>query len=180
MRGTRAAAAVVAGLLLAILPAAGPAVAHDKKLKLQVAGDGATGVTVQAGHADGHPLDGAVRLVLSATGANGRKVGPLQLQPAGEGQGFYTSGPVLAPGDWRVTVSAPAPYSGGATAEVRAKAAQSAPPQAAPVAARKDGPASGGFSWWWLGALGVLAAVAIAGTLWAAGRRARTRGAPEV
>ena len=63
MRRTRGAAAVLAGLLLAILPVAGPAWAHDGKLKLEVAGDGATGVTVQARHADGHRLDTLVRLV---------------------------------------------------------------------------------------------------------------------
>ena len=44
--------------------------------------------------------------------------GHLQLEPAGEGQGFYTSGPILAPGDWRVTVRAPAPHNGKATVEV--------------------------------------------------------------
>jgi hypothetical protein len=151
-------AAVLAGLLLAILPAAGPALAHDGKLKLEVAGDGAVGVTVQARHADGHRLDTMVRLVLSATAEGGRTVGPVQLAPAGEGQGFYTSGPVLAPGTWKVTVTAPAPYATKATVEVRAKAAQAAPPPVAEAA----GPAPAARVWrWWPPILGVLAVVAI-------------------
>jgi hypothetical protein len=161
MRRTRGAAAVLAGLLLGILPVAGPAWAHNGKLKLEVAGDGATGVTVQARHADGH------RLVLTATAAGGRTVGPLQLAPAGEGQGFYTSGPILAPGNWQVTVRAPAPHTGKVTVEVRAKAAQQAPAQVAAVsAANRAGPDQGGSSWrWWLLGLGVLAIVAFVTTV---------------
>ncbi|MCA2216976.1 hypothetical protein [Jidongwangia harbinensis] len=161
VRRTRGSAAVLAGLLLATLPAAGPAWAHDTRLKLEVAGDGATGVTVRARHADGHPLDKPVRLVLTATAAGGRTVGPRQLEPAGEGQGFYASGPVLAPGSWRVTVSAPRPYTGETAVEVRARAAQSAPAQAAPVsAARRTAAGESGWRWWPVG-LAVLAALAI-------------------
>jgi len=161
MRRTRGAAAALIGLVLAILPAAGPAWAHSDKLKLEVAGDGATGVTVQARHADGHRLDTLVRLVLTATAAGGRTVGPLQLEPSGEGQGFYASGPILAPGSWRVTVRAPAPHTGKVTVEVQARAAQSAPAQAAPVsAAKRGGPPQAEPSWrWWPVALGALAIV---------------------
>jgi hypothetical protein len=158
MRLIRGAAAVLAGLALAILPAAGPASAYDGKLKLEVAGDGATGVTVQARQADGKRLDTLVRLVLTATAEGGRKVGPLQLEPAAEGQGFYSSGPILAAGNWQVTVSAPAPHTGKATVKVKARAAQSAPPPA--VQAAKQGRAAEPRSWWPLG-LGVLVALAI-------------------
>jgi hypothetical protein len=163
MRRTRGPVAVLAGLLLAILPAAGPALAHEGKLKLEVAGDGATGITVQARHADGHRLDKLVRLVLTASAAGGRTVGPLQLEPNGEGQGFYATGPILAPGSWQVTVRAPAPYTGKATVDVQARVAQSAPAQAAPgPAAKRAGPAQTESSWrWWLVGLGVLAALAI-------------------
>jgi hypothetical protein len=162
MRRTRGAAAVLAGLLLAVLPAPGPALAHDKKLKLEVAGDGATGVTVQARHADGHRLDTLVRLALTATAEGGRTVGPLQLEPAGEGQGFYTSGPILAPGSWRVTVRAPAPHTGKATVEVRARAAQPAPVPAAAAAAKQDRTTQAEPSWrWWTIGLGALAVLAI-------------------
>jgi hypothetical protein len=172
---TRGAAAVLVGLSLAILPAAGPAGAHNGKLKLEVAGDGATGVTVQARHADGHRLDTLVRLVLTATAAGGRTVGPVQLEPAGEGQGFYTSGPILAPGSWRVTVRAPAPHTSKVTVEVRASTAQTAPAQVAPVSAAKRGaPAPDGPSWpWWLAGTGILAALAIVTTAVLAMRRRR-------
>jgi len=161
MRRTRAAAAAgLAGLALAILPASGPAWAHDGRLKLEVAGDGATGVTVQARYADGHRLDTLVRLALTATAEGGRTVGPLQLEPAGEGQGFYTSGPILTPGSWRVTVRAPAPRTGKVTVEVRARAAQAA---RVPASVAKRSGMTQAEPWWRWGTigLGVLAVLAI-------------------
>jgi len=175
MRRTRGAAAVLAGLVLAILPVGGPVWAHDGKLKLEVAGDGATGVTVQARHADGHRLDTLIRLVVTATAAGGRTVGPLQLEPAGEGQGFYSTGPILAPGSWRVTVRAPAPHATKVTVEVQARAVQSAP---APVAAKRAAPAEPSWRWWPVG-LGVLAALAIVTMVVAAVRRRRRIGSDQ-
>jgi hypothetical protein len=97
--------------------------------------------------------------VLTATAAGGRTVGPLQLEPAGEGQGFYSTGPILAPGSWQVTVRAPAPNTTKVTVKVQARAAQSAPP-AAPVSAAKRGQAEPLWRWWPV-ALGVLAVLAI-------------------
>nr|WP_221380336.1 hypothetical protein [Actinoplanes polyasparticus] len=166
----RTGAAVLTGLVLALVPAAGPAWAHEGKLKLEVAGDGATGVTVQAKHADGHRLEAVVRLVVSATAADGQAVGPVQLEPAGEGQGFYASGPILTPGDWRVTVRAPAPYTSEATVAVRAKAAQ-----AAPAPAARGGEQAAADTWWsrWPWALGILAVVIGAATLSARAVRRR-------
>ncbi|MEU1885180.1 hypothetical protein [Micromonospora sp. WMMD987] len=164
MRSFRALAAalVVAGLVA--LPA-GPAAAHGGKVKLTVAGDGAGGVTVMAVYADGHRLDQPVRLTVTAEGEGGRTAGPVQIAPAGEGQGFYSSGPLLAPGDWRVTVSAPAPYESTATAQVQARVAQSPSPVAAERPAAGTDPA--GSRWWpWLaGGLVVVAATAAA-LLW--------------
>jgi hypothetical protein len=52
MRRSRGAAAVLAGLLLAVLPVTGPAWAHSGKLKLEVAGDGRAGVGGEAGWPD--------------------------------------------------------------------------------------------------------------------------------
>jgi hypothetical protein len=174
-RRTRGAVAVLAGLLLAVLPAAGPALAHTGKLNLEVSGDGATGITVQARYADGHRLDKLVRLVFTASAAGGRTVGPLQLEPHAEGQGFYASGPVLAPGSWQVTVRAPAPYTSTVTVGVRARVAQSAPAQAAPgPAVMRDGPARTGSSWrWWPVAAGVLAVLAVVAMVAPAVRRRR-------
>ncbi|MER7458083.1 hypothetical protein [Micromonospora sp. NPDC126480] len=167
MRIRKAVAAALTGLVLTILAGA-PAAAHSLKLKLAVAGDGAGGVTIQATYADGHRLDKLVRLILTAAGSGGRTVGPLQLEPAGEGQGFYTTGPILAPGTWTVRVAAPAPHSGTATAKVVARAAQT--PSLAPVARDVPSPraarsASGGGTagWWWTIWVGV--AVLAAGAL---------------
>lgn len=158
MRRTRGAAAVLVGFLLAVFPVAGPAVAHTGKLKLEVASDGATGVTVQATHADGHRLDTLVRLVLTATAEGGRTVGPLQLEPAGEGQGFYNTGPVLAPGEWSVTVSAPAPYKTEVVVPVRARAGQTQPVPAAEVAQPERADSAGpDLRRWWPVGVGVLA-----------------------
>ncbi|TCB99258.1 hypothetical protein E0H26_07680 [Micromonospora zingiberis] len=169
--------AVLTGLLLAVLSAT-PAVAHGDKLKLTVAGDGADGVTIQATYADGHQLDTVVRLVLTATGAQGRTVGPVQLEPAAEGQGFYTTGPILSPGEWKVRVKAPAPYTGAASAQVQARVAQT--PALAPVAETRDAePARADRStadaeapgWWWAVGIGVAALVVVALTAPLLGRR---------
>ncbi|WP_127500494.1 hypothetical protein [Actinoplanes solisilvae] len=165
----RIGAAVLAGLVLAFVPVGSPAWAHEGKLKLEVAGDGATGVTVQALHADGHRLETVVRLVVSATGAGGQTVGPVQLDPAGEGQGFYSSGAVLTPGDWRVTVRAPKPYTGEATVAVRAKA-----PQAAPSASPVPASSSEGGSWWPYAVGGLAVAVVALVLVPLVGRRRRS------
>ncbi|MEH1167933.1 hypothetical protein V6V47_21355 [Micromonospora sp. CPCC 205539] len=151
-------AAVLAGLALTLVSAA-PAGAQADRLKLAVAGDGAEGVTIQATYADGRRLDREVRLVLTATGPDGQKVGPVQLAPAPEGQGFYTSGSLLSAGSWRVKVNAPAPHQGEATATVQAKAQAQAPrrspsPSPSPTADR-DG-------WWWPVAAAGLALLAAA------------------
>lgn len=157
-------AALVALALAAFLPTA-PAAAHTGKLKLTVAGDGADGVTVQAVYADGHRLDKMVRLTLTATGPDGRRIGPVQLEPATEGQGFYASGPILSAGRWRVTVSAPAPHRGEASALVEARDAQSPPPVPAPVAATApaagtgDAARDGGSRWWPFALAGLALAV---------------------
>lgn len=147
---------VVAAALVALATgAAAPAYAHDGPIALEVAGDGATGVTARATYEDGHAVDG-VALVLTATADRGRKVGPVQLLPAAEGRGFYTSGAVLTPGvTWQVTVAAPSGRKASAT--VAARAAQVAPP--VPVAAPRRPPPSGSYGWVWvLGAVVVVVA----------------------
>ena len=165
--------AVVVGLVLALLSTA-PAAAHTGKLKLEVAGDGAEGVTIQATYSDGHRLDKPVRLVLTGTGPDGQRIGPVQLEPAPEGQGFYSSGPLLSPGKWRVTVTAPAPNPGKATADIEAKVAQTAPAPA-PVAVTADtnraagGGAGGG--WWPIAAAGLVLTAAAMGVAMLFGRR---------
>lgn len=162
-------AAVFAGLVLTLFAAA-PAAAKADKLKLTVAGDGAEGVTIQATHADGRRLEQVVRLVLTATGPDGQRVGPLQLEPQPEGQGFYSSGPVLSAGTWKVTVDSPAPLAGKATATVQAKAAQSPPPPA-PVAVTKPADGGAGAGWWPFAAAGLVLAAAAMGVAMLFGRR---------
>jgi hypothetical protein len=143
---------VVAIIALVGLAPAGAAVAADGRITLDVAGDGAGGVTVRIVYAnDGSPVEADVRLVLTATGESGRTVGPLQLAPAPEGRGFYATGPILSPGEWEVTVTSPKPYEGRATVKVAARPAQTPAPVAADAHAAQP-PESGGLGWlWWLG-----------------------------
>ncbi|GGO10570.1 hypothetical protein GCM10011576_18150 [Micromonospora parathelypteridis] len=165
-------AAVFAGLALTLLSAA-PAAAQADKLKLTVAGDGAEGVTIQATYADGRRLDKVVRLVLTATGPDGQRLGPVQLEPAPEGQGFYTTGPLLSAGSWRVKVNAPAPHQSEATATVQARAAQS-PPVPAPVAVTAPDRTAGrgaGAGWWPFAAAGLVLVAAAMGVAMLFGRR---------
>ncbi|MEV6366864.1 hypothetical protein AB0L86_08230 [Micromonospora musae] len=156
--------ALLIGVALPLLSAT-PAAAHGK-LKLTVAGDGAGGVTVQAVHTDGHRLEKPVLLTLTGTGPDGQRVGPVQLAPAPEGQGFYSSGPLLSPGRWRVTVAAPAPHESEVSAEVQARPAQSPAPAvpAAATAPAADAPAAAGAggAWWWPVGLAVLVIAALA------------------
>ncbi|MEU4334299.1 hypothetical protein AB0F59_06700 [Micromonospora lupini] len=162
-------AAVFAGLALALLSAA-PAAAQADKLKLAVAGDGAEGVTIQATYADGRRLDQVVRLVLTATGPDGQRVGPVQLEPQPEGHGFYSSGPVLSTGTWKVTVNSPAPLQSKATATVQAKAAQS-PPVPAPVAVTRPTDDGGVGGWWPFAAAGLVLVAVAMGVAMLFGRR---------
>jgi len=159
-------------LAVGLAPAA-PAAAHGTKIKLAVGGDGAAGVTVRATYHDGHPLDTGVRLVVTATADGGRSVGPLQLDPAGEGQGFYTTGSVLTPGRWEVTVTAPKPTPAEVRVVVQARTPQSAPPPV-PVAADSPEPAGDSTRWlWWVA--GSALTLAAATTLIALLVRARRR-----
>ncbi|MFY1696053.1 hypothetical protein [Solwaraspora sp. WMMA2101] len=148
MRLIRGLAVVLVGLLLVILPAAGPAAAQTGQLDLDVASDGALGVTIEVTDSAGNRPAEAIRLVLTATGADGQTVGPMQVQPSGEGQGFYSTGPILQPGDWQVTVTTPTPYAGEAIIDVRATPAQSPPPPPAAAASDAEGVASAdGWAW---------------------------------
>ncbi|GLH99638.1 hypothetical protein [Phytohabitans aurantiacus] len=152
-------AALVVIPLLAVWAA--PAAAHGGPVVLDAAGDGATGVTVRATYKkDGHPVDNQVlRLVLNATGEGGRTVGPIQLAPATEGHGFYTSGSVLTPGRWTIVVTSAEPNPGRAEATVEARVAQTAQPAANP----RTEPSEGGNGWrWWVAGAALLLGAAIA------------------
>jgi hypothetical protein len=136
-------------LLAVLLFGAVPAVAHGGKIKLEVAGDGATGVTVRALYEnDSHPVeDKVLRLTLTATGEGGKTVGPVDVPPAGEGRSFYTSPGVLTPGRWTVAVSSTDPGVTRAESTVEARTAQLAPtasPRASAASASADRAGSGG------------------------------------
>ena len=172
-------AVLAIGVLL--LPAA-PAAAHGDKIKLEVAGDGANGVTVVARYDDGHPVDDRIlRLVLTATGDGGRRAGPVQLNPAAEGRGFYSSGAVLAPGRWTVIVTAPAPDATRTKATIDTRPPQTArPPAAAGPEPTEGADRDGGRPWWLIGLLAAVAVIA-GGFVLAARRRAMVHGqAPPV
>ncbi|MEV4617172.1 hypothetical protein AB0J74_00450 [Asanoa sp. NPDC049573] len=171
MRVYRLAVAVLVTALVALVPGL-PAYAHDGPVTLDVAGDGAGGVTVRAVYtSDKHPVESGVRLVLTATGEGGRTVGPLQLNPSAEGRGFYTSGAVLTPGSWDVAVTAPAPHEGKGSAKIQARVAQQMPP-VPPVPRSGASTLTGRFGWlWWLG--GVVLVVLVLGAI--AQSRARRR-----
>ena len=162
MRLLRPVLAALAAALVTLVPGP-PALAHGGAITLDVAGDGAGGVTVRAVYEDDqHPVEEGLRLVLTATGEGGRAAGPIQLNPAAEGRGFYTSGAVLSPGRWTVTVAAPAPNAAKATATVDARVAEQPPP--APVAEARDNPLTGRFGWlWWLG--GAVLVIAVLGAI---------------
>jgi hypothetical protein len=169
------AAVLAIGMLL--LPAA-PAAAHGDKIKLEVAGDGANGVTVLARYDDGHPVDDRIlRLVLTATGDGGRRAGPIQLNPAPEGRGFYRSGAVLAPGRWTVVVTAPALDATRTKATIDARPPQTArlPAAAGPDPTEADG--DGGRAWWMIGLLAAVAVV-VGGLVLAARSRSAPRTGP--
>ena len=121
--------ATLSALFIVLLFGASPAAAHGGKIKLDVAGDGATGVTVRALYqSDGHPVeDKVLRLTLTATADAGRTAGPFDLGPSAEGRGFYSSGAVLTPGRWTVVVTSVDPNVIRAESTVDARAAQAAP-----------------------------------------------------
>ncbi|GIF76272.1 hypothetical protein [Asanoa siamensis] len=170
----RLVAAIFTATLLALVPGL-PAYAHDGPVTLDVAGDGAGGVTVRAIFTkDQHPVETGVRLVLNATGEGGRTVGPLQLNPSAEGKGFYSSGPVLTPGTWEVAVTAPAPHPGKALVKVEARVAQQMPP-APPREHDATSTLTGRFGWlWWL--LGAILVILVLGAIaQSRGNRAKTR-----
>jgi len=108
---------VTAGVLL--VGAALPAAAHGGAIHLDLASDGAGGVTVTPTfERDGHPVEEVVDPVLTATSASGKKVGPVQLVSSAEGIGVWvTEGAVLEEGTWTVTVAITEPSAATVTTE---------------------------------------------------------------
>lgn len=153
----------IAAVFVVLLFLPSPALAHGGKIKLEVAGDGATGVTVRALYqSDGHPVeDKVLSLTLTATGEGGRAVGPLTLAQASEGRAFYSSGAVLSPGRWTVVVAGPDPNVIRAESTVEARAPQAAPVPAVTATTAAPQPSESGSGTFW--SVGFFLALGLAG-----------------
>ncbi|WP_418276345.1 hypothetical protein ACNHYB_15965 [Isoptericola jiangsuensis] len=174
--------AVVAVLAAAWALTATPAVAHGGDVAVDLGTDGAGGIDAAVTWAeDGHPVEETVDLTVTAVSDDGEEVGPIQLQSASEGVGWYRSEPgVLGAGHWTVTMSAtePAEYEGVTEIDV---APPPSPPAAEPSAApdvddaAADAPSadqaaagvgtSDGLPTWAITGLAVLAAAGAAGAV---------------
>ena len=117
------------GLLVAPTTLA-PASAHGGKIDIEVGTDGAGGISaalVWAG--DGHPVEESAVVVVQAVSDAGQEVGPITLDSASEGVGWYRSEPaVLDEGHWTLTARVKEP----AKAKVVTEIDVAAPPSAAP------------------------------------------------
>lgn len=122
-RAVRGALAAVLGATLVLLGALGtavPASAHGGPIIISVGTDGAGGVTANLTYQnDGHPVEEAADVTVTAVSEGGEDVGPLALRSASEGVGWYVSDPgVLAEGHWTITATITTPDEATATAEV--------------------------------------------------------------
>lgn len=131
----RAAAAVAAGLALAVSGTSLSASAHGGGIALQVSQDGLGGVYISATYeGDGHPVDALMDPVLTASSPGSADVGPIELVSSGQGVGIWTtSGPVLTEGAWTITVSTTKPVAATVTTELQIALVD------APVEASADG-----------------------------------------
>jgi hypothetical protein len=200
-RFTRLGAVLLLALGLVVpaaVPAAmAPAAAHGGKIDIEVGTDGAGGVSAALAWAgDGHPVEESAVVVVRAKSDDGEEVGPVTLDSASEGVGWYRSEPeLLAEGHWTVTaqvkepkkaeveveidvVAPAAPPSESAEPEAEAESAGSEaagtnPDAGAAGAASADqgSPSSGGLPAWTGWALGALV-VAGAATVVVLRRRA--------
>ncbi|WP_286217362.1 hypothetical protein [Paraoerskovia sediminicola] len=140
--------ALVAGLLALLTCAAhlalsGPAAAHGGELQVDIGTDGAGGidaVVVWAG--DEHPVEETVDLVVSAVSDDGEEVGPIQLQSASEGVGWYRSEPgILGEGHWTLTTTATEPEEYEGVTEIDVVPAPTPEPVAAEAGPETEVPA---------------------------------------
>ncbi|WP_029253242.1 hypothetical protein [Paraoerskovia marina] len=164
--------ALLVTAVLAVAWAASPAHAHGGDLQVDIGTDGAGGIDAAVSWAaDGHPVEETVDLIVTAVSDDGTEVGPVQLQSASEGVGWYKSEPgLLGEGHWVLTsvATVPAEYSGTTEIDV-APVVTPEPDEPAPgpetelAADTSDSAATGetgsGTSWGWV-AVGVAAVVA--------------------
>ncbi|MBM7820673.1 hypothetical protein JOE63_003150 [Cellulosimicrobium cellulans] len=115
-----AALGVLLGAVVALLGVAAPAAAHGGDVVISLGTDGEGGVSANlTWKLDGHPVEEAADVSVTAQSAAGQTVGPLTLSSASEGVGWYTSEPgVLAEGNWTLTATITHPSEATASAQV--------------------------------------------------------------
>ncbi|MFH8788424.1 hypothetical protein [Streptomyces roseoverticillatus] len=91
---------------LLVLGTPAPAAAHGDTIHFTVGGAQSDGHVraVAAWDNDGDPVDEPVAGTLTATGRDGRTLGPWQLVAAGGEKAAYTTREALPPGSWKVVV----------------------------------------------------------------------------
>ncbi|GED11736.1 LPXTG cell wall anchor domain-containing protein [Cellulosimicrobium cellulans] len=115
-----AALGVLLGAVVALLGVAAPAAAHGGDVVISLGTDGEGGISANlTWKLDGHPVEEAADVSVTAESADGETVGPLTLSSASEGVGWYTSEPgVLAEGNWTLTATITHPSEATASAQV--------------------------------------------------------------
>ncbi|WP_265521966.1 hypothetical protein [Oerskovia flava] len=136
----RRALAAAAGLLGASALALGlatPSAAHGGDVVISLGTDGQGGISANLTYKnDGHPVEEAAELTVTAESADGERVGPVVLMSASEGVGWYVSQePVLDEGNWTLTATMTAPVEATSTAQVDVVAPEPAPDPADEAAA---------------------------------------------
>ncbi|KLN33475.1 hypothetical protein FB00_17335 [Cellulosimicrobium funkei] len=108
------------GAVVALLGVAAPAAAHGGDVVISLGTDGEGGISANlTWKLDGHPVEEAADVSVTAESAAGETVGPLTLSSASEGVGWYTSEPgVLAEGNWTLTATITHPSEATASAQV--------------------------------------------------------------
>ncbi|QJW36246.1 hypothetical protein [Cellulosimicrobium protaetiae] len=143
--GPRALLTAVLGMLLgavvALVGVAAPAAAHGGDVVISLGTDGEGGVSANlTWKIDGHPVEEAADVSVTAQSADGETVGPLTLSSASEGVGWYTSEPgVLAEGNWTITATITEPSEATATAQVDVVPLPEPAPRADDEAGAEDG-----------------------------------------
>lgn len=191
-RFTRLGAVLLLALGLVVpvaVPAAmAPAAAHGGKIDIEVGTDGAGGVSAALAWAgDGHPVEESAVVVVRAKSDDGEEVGPVTLDSASEGVGWYRSEPeLLGEGHWTVTAQVKEPKKAEVEVEIdvvapAAPPSESAEPEAEAESAGSDAagtnpdagaagaasadqgsPSSGGLPAWTGWALGALVVAGVA------------------
>lgn len=130
-RFIRLGAVLALGLGLLVAPTTlAPASAHGGKIDIEVGTDGTGGISaalVWAG--DGHPVEESAVVVVQAVSDAGQEVGPITLDSASEGVGWYRSEPaVLDEGHWTLTARVKEPAKAKVVTEIDVAAPPSAEP----------------------------------------------------